>query len=126
MAVWTTPTNVSSGEADSGKFNTETVANLQYLYDIIGQRFGGDAGSGTTATVGGLTSCITVTHGLGFTPAWVVAIGKSPISGAGIPTSLLADSFTSTTFRVRAFAGSSALGDGVAITFSWIAGADKP
>lgn len=33
MTAWTTPTHVSAGEADSGKFNTETVDNLLYLKD---------------------------------------------------------------------------------------------
>lgn len=32
---WTTPGYVASGEADSGKFNLETVDNLQYLYDVL-------------------------------------------------------------------------------------------
>lgn len=31
--TWTTPGYVASGEADSGKFNSETVDNLQHLYD---------------------------------------------------------------------------------------------
>lgn len=33
--TWTTPTNVSAGEADSGKFNTETVANLLHIHDTL-------------------------------------------------------------------------------------------
>lgn len=33
MPIWTTPTYVTSGEASSGQFNTETVDNLQYLFD---------------------------------------------------------------------------------------------
>lgn len=30
--VYTTPTNVTAGEADSGKFNTETVDNIKHLF----------------------------------------------------------------------------------------------
>lgn len=47
--TWTTPGYVASGEADSGKFNTETVDNLQHLYDFV-------AGGGATWAAPTLTN----------------------------------------------------------------------
>lgn len=67
-----------------------------------------------------------VEHDLGVAPAAVVATGMSPISGADIPASMLADQFTETTFRVRAI---NQLGDGIKglpISFSWVAYAGDP
>lgn len=50
--AWTTPTHVSSGEADSGKFNEETVDNIQFLYNslpqVLSAQLSGGPTSGTT------------------------------------------------------------------------------
>lgn len=60
----------------------------------------------------------TITHGCGFTPLAVICTGKSPVSGGDVPAMVLADSFTSTTFRVRAFNTASEPVFGV-VAISW-------
>lgn len=73
--------------------------------------------SGTTDVNGYLT----VTHGLGFTPTAVVCTPNSPITAganASILMAVMADTFTSTTFRVRALDATPALMASTAITFS--------
>lgn len=73
--------------------------------------------SGTTDVNGYLT----VTHGLGFTPTAVACTPNSPITAganANILMAVLADTFTSTTFRIRALDASPALMSNTAITFS--------
>lgn len=75
--------------------------------------------SGTTDVNGDLS----VTHGLGFTPAAIVCTPNSPVRGAGsatILTSLLPDdgSFASTTFRVRAINAIGGQMASTAVTFS--------
>lgn len=73
--------------------------------------------SGTTDTNGYLT----VTHGLGFTPTAVACTPNSPITAganANILLAVLADTFTATTFRIRALDATPALMVSTAITFS--------
>lgn len=55
MTVWTTPTHVSSGEADSGKFNEEIVDSLLHLRNVAPSAHyatspAGAAGFSTTLT----------------------------------------------------------------------------
>ena len=75
--------------------------------------------SGTTDASGYLS----VTHGLGWTPVAVVVTPNSPITAGGSSAIFgfaLTDTFTSTTFRLRALAASAAAMASTAITASAI------
>lgn len=67
--------------------------------------------------------CSGIIHGLGVVPDSVTATGKAPITGSAIPAQILTDSFTTTTFRVRALSNSGSVLNTKTITFSWHADA---
>lgn len=74
----------------------------------------------TTSTTG---YCSGIPHGLNVVPTSVTATGKAPITGSSIPAQILTDSFTTTSFRVRAFNISGVALNAKIITFSWHADA---
>lgn len=88
MTVWTTPTHVSSGEADSGKFNEETVDNLLYLYGgmprVYQASLSGGPTSGTTELL--LTGTVTI-------PAQAVDMIVVPSVMARVQASVSGDYF---------------------------------
>lgn len=57
--------------------------------------------SGTVTGTPNSSGYLTVTHEAGFTPAAVHPTGEAPITGSNIPTGLIVDTITETTFRVR-------------------------
>lgn len=72
--------------------------------------------SGTTDASGFLT----VTHGAGFVPVQVLVTPTSPISGGNIFGQVIADSFTSTTFRIRCIGNTGTAFNAVAVTASYL------
>lgn len=71
-----------------------------------------------------LNGYCTIEHDLGVKPTSVVASGVAPIAGPDIPMSILTDSYTATTFRIRAFDQASAGMKGKHIWLSYTAVAD--
>jgi hypothetical protein len=78
-----------------------------------------DAGT-HSCTTDGSGFCAGQTHELGTVPVSVVATAKAPITGTTVQT-LDTDSFTATSFRVRAFRANGSALTGAAITYSYAA-----
>jgi len=84
------------------------------------------AGSQTSNGVGGIGSCTTdtagfctFTHNLGSVPAEIQVTARSPITGGNILSTVVVDSPTSTTFRLRGLNQLGVALNTVAITFWW-------
>lgn len=110
-------TNVPSGPATD-----PTSANHLVRKQYVDQRISGGAATFTTEPGGLQAGYATVNHNLGTTPTWVVVTGKAPIGGSNIAAQILADSFTSTTFRVRVINNTGGALSGATVTISYCCG----
>ncbi len=79
-----------------------------------------DAGT-RTCTTDSAGFCANQRHGLGSMPVSVVVTAKAAIGGSGVVENLDADSFTATTFRIRAFKPNGSALAGTRITYSYAA-----
>ncbi len=93
---------------------------------ILAAMFIVPAESQTSNGVGGMGTCITdtsgyctFTHNLGSVPAEIQVTARSPIAGSNILSTVVVDSPTATTFRVRGLNQSGAALNTVSISFWW-------
>lgn len=101
-----------TGTINTAPTTPTSIATKQY----VDSRF--KTGTSTLTTDG--SGYITVTHGAGFTPSAVMAIGQSPISTSNMPFNVMVDTITATTFRTRWADNSGSAIASVSITFRWI------
>lgn len=98
--------------------DTAQSNNVPTAPNNLGKQLHWGSLSGTTDASGFLT----VTHGCGFTPSAVMVTPLSPAGGTNIFSSGIADAFTSTTFRLRAFSPAAGALASVAVVASFICG----
>src|SRR6266496_3432312 len=102
------------------------VAATAVVAVILAAMFIVPAESQTSNGVGGMGTCITdtsgyctFTHNLGSVPAEIQVTARSPIAGSNILSTVVVDSPTATTFRVRGLNQSGAALNTVSISFWW-------
>lgn len=98
--------------------DTAQANNVPTTPNNLGKQLHWGVLSGTTDASGFLS----VTHGCGFTPLSVLVTPISPAGGTNIFSGCVADLFTGTTFRLRAFSPSAGALASVAITASFLCG----
>lgn len=103
--TWTPPGYVASGEADSGKFNIETVDNLQHLHDLLGGlRIEAGTFTATFAAIDAVNQPMSFATPFAATP--IVVVTASTVLGEEIVVNVSSVATTGMTVRVGVADGS--------------------